>query len=267
MTATNEFFVWFYYGLSGLGGWFIFLLMAATAVIWVFYDSSKRHLSVPSWRIGIVLTAFIIFPSILYRLTTDPLNPFLAPFASFAEPIFYLGVLSGILSMILAFGYSINRKVFEIGSRVSDLEMGEKRFRVSKKPVNVFLCHAKEDKPAVRELYRRLLRRGFNAWLDEENLLPGQDWRQEIPKAVRNSDVVVICLSKKSIDKSGFVQKEIRYALDIADEKPEGRIFLIPARLEECNVPERLSEKQWVDLFTERGFDRLVTALEVSITK
>jgi hypothetical protein len=105
------------------------------------------------------------------------------------------------------------------------------------------------------------MHKGFHVWLDEINLLPGQDWKREVSKAVRNSDRVVICLSKKSIDKAGFVQKEIRYALDVADEKPESQIFLIPARLEVCNVPERLREKQWVDLFAENGFDRLVAAI------
>ncbi|MGW8181609.1 MAG: TIR domain-containing protein, partial [bacterium] len=94
-------------------------------------------------------------------------------------------------------------------------------------------------------------------------LLPGQDWHLEIPKAVQEADVVVICLSKKSITKEGYVQKEIKFALDIAEEKPEGTIFLIPARLEECTVPERLSRWQWVDLYEENGFIRLLRSLKL----
>lgn len=47
----------------------------------------------------------------------------------------------------------------------------------------------------------------------------------------------------------------------MADEQPEGTIFLIPLKLEECEVPERLSEWQWVNLFEERGFERLMRAL------
>ncbi|MCP4658931.1 MAG: TIR domain-containing protein, partial [bacterium] len=46
--------------------------------------------------------------------------------------------------------------------------------------LRVFLCHATEDKPAVRALYQRLKNAGVSAWLDEEDLLPGQDWRLEI---------------------------------------------------------------------------------------
>jgi outer membrane protein assembly factor BamD (BamD/ComL family) len=129
--------------------------------------------------------------------------------------------------------------------------------------LKVFLCHASGDKPPVRDLYKRLIAEGVDAWLDQEKLLPGQDWRLEIPRAVREADVVVICLSKKSITKEGYVQKEIKFALDIAEEKPEGTIFLIPARLEDCVVPERLSRWQWVDLYEENGFIRLLRSLKL----
>jgi hypothetical protein len=49
--------------------------------------------------------------------------------------------------------------------------------------------------------------------------------------------------------------------LDVADEQPEGAIFLIPLRLEECQVPDRLSQWQWVNYFDERGYERLLQAL------
>ncbi|MEP7134573.1 MAG: SUMF1/EgtB/PvdO family nonheme iron enzyme [Chloroflexota bacterium] len=123
--------------------------------------------------------------------------------------------------------------------------------------LKVFLCHSKDDKPKVRELYRRLVADGFDPWLDEEKLMPGQEWDLEIRKAVRESDVVVVCLSNGSTTKAGYVQKEIRFALDVADEQPEGAIFIIPARLENCQVPNRLSKWQWVNLFNEEGYEKL----------
>jgi TIR domain len=56
----------------------------------------------------------------------------------------------------------------------------------------IFLCHASEDKPQVREVYRRLKAEGFEPWLDEENLLPGQLWDQEIRRALKYSDFALI---------------------------------------------------------------------------
>ena len=131
----------------------------------------------------------------------------------------------------------------------------------TERKLKVFLCHASDDKPAVRQLYQKLKKAGFDPWLDEEKLLPGQDWNQEIRKAVKASDIIIVFFSQKSINKSGFVQKEIKYALDIADEQPEGKIFLIPLRLEECEIPERVQRWQWVDGFTDSGQRKLIKVL------
>lgn len=128
----------------------------------------------------------------------------------------------------------------------------------------IFLCHSKEDKSKVRDLYYRLVDEDFDVWFDEEKLLPGQEWDLEIRKAVRETDVVVVCLSNGSVSKTGYVQKEIRFALDIADERPDGAIFIIPARLEDCQVPIRLGKWQWVDLFPsyEKGLSKILKVLK-----
>ena len=129
--------------------------------------------------------------------------------------------------------------------------------------LKVFLCHSSSDKPAVRRLYHYLLDQGIDAWLDEEKLLPGQDWNLEISKALDSSDIIVVCLSKSSVDKEGYVQREIKVALDKALEKPDGTIFIIPARLEECELPYRLKPYQWVDLFENGGREKLRKAMEL----
>ncbi len=115
-----------------------------------------------------------------------------------------------------------------------------------KRPLKVFLCHAHADREPVRALYARLKREGVDVWLDKEKLLPGADWEYEIRKAVRESDVVVVCLSKQ-FNQAGFRQKEVRIALDTAMEKPEGEIFIIPARLEECDNLESLRKWHWAE--------------------
>jgi hypothetical protein len=116
--------------------------------------------------------------------------------------------------------------------------------------LRVFLCHASQDKPIVRELYQRLLAEGWiDPWLDKEKLLPGQDWELEIEKSVEAADVVIVCLSKSSVEKEGYYQKEIKKVLDVSDQKPEGTIFIIPLRLDDCQPPRRLAKWQYVDYF------------------
>ncbi len=131
----------------------------------------------------------------------------------------------------------------------------------SARRLKVFLCHASEDKPIVRQLYERLRQDGFDPWLDSEVLLPGQDWDLEIRKAMRQSDVVIVCLSNATLTKEGYVQKEISYAQEIQKEKPEGAIFLIPLQLEACQVPFSLSHIQWGRLFDPDGYQKLVESL------
>lgn len=128
--------------------------------------------------------------------------------------------------------------------------------------LRVFLCHASGDKPAVRNLYDRLRQDGFDPWLDAEDLLPGQDWDLEIRKAVRAADVVIVCLSKVSVTKAGYIQREIRHSLEVAEEQPEGTIFLIPLRFDDCPLPDRLSRWHWVDYFVGGGYTRLSKSLQ-----
>jgi len=105
MTATDAFFQWFYTGLSGLGGWFIFLLLALAADIWLLYDSQKRRLSAFGWRMAAILLTALILPAMIYRLSGAETQLSLAPFI---ELIFYLGLLGGVLPPVLAVGYYVN---------------------------------------------------------------------------------------------------------------------------------------------------------------
>jgi hypothetical protein len=97
--------------------------------------------------------------------------------------------------------------------------------------------------------------------MDEKDLLPGTLWKNEIPKTIRLSKAVIVCLSRNSVNKAGYVHKEIKIALDVADEQPDETIFIIPVRLDECVVPDRLMQYHWVDLFEPEGYEQLLKTL------
>ena len=89
---------------------------------------------------------------------------------------------------------------------------------------------------------------------------------QKIEEAVETSDVAIICLSSNSVTKEGFVQKELRYAREIAFEKPDETIFLIPLRLNDCSVPRGLRFYQWGDYFDkekEETYNALLESLKL----
>jgi hypothetical protein len=73
--------------------------------------------------------------------------------------------------------------------------------------------------------------------------------------------------SHHSAEKRGFVQKELKEALEIWKEKLEDDIYLIPVRLEECTVPTALSDLQYVDVFAPGGRERLAAAIRIGISR
>jgi hypothetical protein len=133
--------------------------------------------------------------------------------------------------------------------------------------VHIFLCHANEDKPQVRPVHQRLKAEGFQPWLDEEDLLPGQLWNQEIRRTLKDSDFILIFFSQNSVAKRGYVQREMKLALDAWEEVPEGQIHTIPIRLDACQIPEQFKPFQWVDLFAAGGLDRLIRAIQAGMTQ
>lgn len=136
--------------------------------------------------------------------------------------------------------------------------------KVAKKAkIKVFLNHAREDKALVRNLYAELKKISWiDPWLDEVEILAGQDWALEIDKAMNESDACLVCMSKTSIKKTGYVQAEIRKAEVQQSLRPPGSIYMIPVLLEKCVVPSNLSRYQWVDITQLGQMDQIIRSLE-----
>lgn len=126
---------------------------------------------------------------------------------------------------------------------------------------NVFLIHAHHDKETVLKLHQRMAKDGIHAWLDSENLQPGQDWQHEIRKAILKCDVVLVCLSHKFNEQQGYRHEELKLAIEKA-KLLDDAVFIIPVRLEACDLPECLQHLHRVDLFQPYGYKRLLSALQ-----
>jgi len=129
--------------------------------------------------------------------------------------------------------------------------------------MHIFLSYAPEDTPAVQNLYQRLKSDGLRPWMEEEDLLPGEDRQYVVGKKIREASACVVCLSTKAVGAAGILHKDMKAALDVADEQPEGTIFVIPVKLDSCEVPDRLRHLHPVNLFEdeERGYELLARAL------
>lgn len=129
----------------------------------------------------------------------------------------------------------------------------------------VFISYAREDITFAEKINTDLIEAGVKTWIDFLNLIPGQNWEMTIKQALKESRYIITLLSSHSVSKKGFVQKEIRYALDIAQEFPPNTIYIIPLRINECKTDyEGLNSLQMSDFFPDynKCFEDLLRVFE-----
>ena len=131
--------------------------------------------------------------------------------------------------------------------------------------LKIFVSYAKEDRDLALKYYDLLLQEGAAPWMDVKHLLPGQNWEAEIDKAFSDANVVILLLSKQSVNKRGFVQREANDAIERLRYKQPTDIYVIPLLLEQCDVPSHISGRlQYVDLNTAGAWDQVKTSLKIA---
>lgn len=116
----------------------------------------------------------------------------------------------------------------------------------------VFISYAREDEQSAERLYKDLRNCGLEPWLDKKDILPGYRWQYAIYQAIKNSRFFIPLISSTSADKIGYIQNELKYAIEVSKNFPEREVFMIPARLDNCVMPYPILEEiQSVDLFPD----------------
>lgn len=128
---------------------------------------------------------------------------------------------------------------------------------------DVFLSHNGKDKPVVRELAEALRARGLRPWLDEDELIPGRPWQEELERSIAEAKTAAVLTGKDGL--GPWEEVEMRACLDqfVKLRKPAIPV-LLPGAAEQPNLPMFLTQLTWVDLrdgLTEEGLDRLVWAI------
>ncbi|MCP4345057.1 MAG: TIR domain-containing protein [Desulfobacterales bacterium] len=113
----------------------------------------------------------------------------------------------------------------------------------------VFISYAREDIETARKLYHDLKKAGVNPWLDKEELIPGQNWKLTVTREIKECRYFIALMSSHSVTKQGFVQTELKKAMDILEQFPDEDIFIIPIRIDECNIPPKLADIHYEDIF------------------
>jgi hypothetical protein len=134
----------------------------------------------------------------------------------------------------------------------------------------VFISYAREDSAEAQRLYRDLKNAGAKPWMDKEEIRAGENWKLAISKAIKNNRFFVPLFSSKSVTKVGYVNRELRYALEALDNYPEKDIYIIPVRLDNCEIPfEKLENRDYADLFPDwnNGIKRIFKSMGIEIVE
>jgi TIR domain len=166
-----------------------------------------------------------------------------------------LGVWPALSALIMRHNRSLDLE------RLAHRDAIESRSAFRWRGLRVFFSYAHADRARTRSMYDRLSRlRGVEVWRDDRRLVPGMTWEPVIERAIQASDVVVVCLSRRALQRGGYVRQEIEVALDAANQRSAG-LSIIPVKLEECRPDPRLRRWQWVSMSDGDGMKKLLGAV------
>lgn len=143
--------------------------------------------------------------------------------------------------------------------------------------MSIFISYAKEDADQAQALYLALNAAGLDPWMDKppgnfvlKGLFPGENWRNRLDHEIRRAHRVILLLSKTSVAKVGYVQREFRLALDVMNGMPPNARFVVPLMIDECLPPDlvvgsiRLADLQWTILI-ECGLKTFVEMIKADL--
>ena len=280
--------------------WFlgtIIFSLSCGIVAYIFYNSDldplynkadipyrvKELLSTFSWAYfmaAIIFLPFFLFKKFWNKIFDIMFLPytyiwlFLTVFAGLSIYFFCFSTDEKVRGILAAIGF---RSGIFLGLYFSIIKTNIEREKSQKRIIQpdigrkhtVFISYAHEDKESALKLYEDLKTNGIEPWIDAEDILPGEKWKKKITNAIKKCNYFIPVISENSIDKRGFVQKELKYALEILDEIPDSDIYIIPVKIDECSIEDnRLNElhQEYMDRKTpskwKDGINKIIKSIK-----
>ena len=107
-------------------------------------------------------------------------------------------------------------------------------------PGHVFISYVREDAERADRLQRAFDDAGISVWRDTGDIWPGQDWKLKIRRAITTGSLAfVACFSEHSQARVvSYQNEELILAVEQMRARPPGRVWLLPVRFADCQLPE-----------------------------
>ena len=128
--------------------------------------------------------------------------------------------------------------------------------------MSIFISYSHEDTDIVEKIAVYLVKENIHIWIDKWEINYGDSLIQKIQTAITDASVLLIMLSKKSVQ-SEWCKKELTAGL--LRELEEKRVVTIPILLEDCDIPIFLRDKYYADFRID--FDTSIRKLQNSLLK
>ena len=104
-------------------------------------------------------------------------------------------------------------------------------------------------KKKVVELCAQLRACNIDVFMFSESMPIVEDHEVEMEERIRSADLVIICYSENFEKGKGYRHQEVDIALNEQKKRPRGNVYLVPIRLDECEVPAYLNRPRLLDYF------------------
>ena len=111
----------------------------------------------------------------------------------------------------------------------------------------IFITYSSKDQKVARTICTALENRGLNCWISSRNVKPGQNYQEQIVRAIRASRVMVLVFTVNA-NNSNEIKKELALA-------SQNNLVVIPVQIEDVAPNEafayEFATRQWIDLFED----------------
>ncbi len=135
----------------------------------------------------------------------------------------------------------------------------------------VFISYCHEDMTTVDRLCQAVVSQGIPVWLDRNEIRPGVQWKQAIQQAIHHGAYFIACFSKESnVRNQTYMSEELTLAVEKLRERPFDKVWFIPVKLNECEIPDidigkgaTLRDLQSVNLYKdwEAGIQQIINVM------